>query len=244
MIISEEANILLRLVIAHLLTDFVLQPFTWVEDRSKKKFRSVKLYLHVFLTALIAYLFSGAWNNLWILVIVFTTHLLIDIWKSYQPAKLKYFLIDQFLHLLVLILICVGLFGKWTEAGTWLLSLYDNSYYLILLTGYMIITWPLGILIGITTEKWRVESAINSDGLAKAGLWIGLFERFLILTFILIDQYTAVGLLIAAKSILRFNDKESNTQKKTEYVLIGTLMSFSASVIVGLAIKALITYLI
>ena len=42
-------------------------------------------------------------------------------------------------------------------------------------------------------------------------MWIGFFERFLIFTFILINQYTAIGFLIAAKSVLRFNDKEYGT---------------------------------
>jgi len=113
---------------------------------------------------------------------------------------------------------------------------------MIVVTGYVIIAWPLGVLIGIATEKWRNDAEVNKEGLAKAGMWIGQLERFLILTFILIDQFTAVGLLIAAKSILRFSDKE-NTQKKTEYVLIGTLMSFSASFVLGLLMEYLIEYL-
>ena len=108
-----------------------------------------------------------------------------------------------------------------------------------MIAGYIVVTWPLGILIGVATERWRNEPGVNTEGLAKAGMWIGFFERFLIFTFILIDQYTAIGLLIAAKSVLRFNEKENSTQKKTEYVLIGTLMSFSASLLSGIAVKYL-----
>ena len=237
--LSEEIGILLRLIIAHLLTDFVLQPSSWVADRKRKKYRSVKLYLHVFLTAAVAYLLSGLWSIWWLPLIIFSTHLLIDVWKSYRPDKLRYFLIDQFLHLLVIILLWIGLFDKWDETANILQRIYQDADFLLILAGYIIVSWPLGIVIGIATEKWRIESAVNSEGLEKAGLWIGLFERFLILTFILIDQYTAVGLLIAAKSILRFSDKE-NTQKKTEYVLIGTLMSFSASVLLAWIIHSLL----
>ena len=239
MILPEETSILLRLLIAHLLTDFVLQPSSWVADRKLKKYRSVKLYIHALVTTVVAYLLSGLWTNWWLPIIIFSTHLLIDLWKSYRPDKLKYFLIDQSLHVFVIALIWISLFGKWDLMADLLHILYTNTGFLIILAGYLIVTWPLGIVIGVATERWRVESAVNSEGLEKAGLWIGLFERFLILTFILIDQYTAVGLLIAAKSILRFNDKE-NTQKKTEYVLIGTLMSFSASVLLGWIIRNLI----
>jgi uncharacterized membrane protein YidH (DUF202 family) len=54
------------------------------------------------------------------------------------------------------------------------------------------------------------------------------------LTFII----TALGFLMAAKSILRFTDKDEMTQKKTEYVLVGTLMSFASAAIVGVIIAA------
>lgn len=240
MIINEELSVLLRLLISHLLTDFVFQPSSWVNDRKKRKYRSVKLYLHALVTAVTAYILTGIWAAWWLLPGIFITHLLIDIWKSYQASRLKYFVIDQLLHLAVILVVWIILFDKVLYTGNLLLSLYNNKDFLLIIAGYIIVTWPLGIMIGIGTEKWRSESQVNTEGLAKAGLWIGLFERLLILTFILINQFTAVGFLIAAKSILRFNDKENNTYKKTEYVLIGTLMSFSASVLLGLIMQYLI----
>jgi hypothetical protein len=167
------------------------------------------------------------------------SHLAIDLWKSYRPDKLKYFVIDQMLHLLVIVLIWLVMFNRWADLCFYFSSLYNDNSFLATIAGYIIVTWPLGIVIGIATERWRNEPGVNTDGLAKAGMWIGFFERFLIFTFILIDQYTAIGFLIAAKSVLRFNDKENSTQKKTEYVLIGTLMSFSASLILGLFLQYL-----
>lgn len=238
--ISEELNTLLRLVIAHLLTDFVLQPASWVNDRINRKLRSPKLYVHALLTSIVAYVLLGNLKYWWIPVVIFVSHLLIDLWKAYQPQQIKYFIADQLLHLVVIVLIWLGLYNIWADFGSWLVNISRNNTILAILIGYIIASIPLGIIIGIATEKWRVESEVNTDGLAKAGLWIGLLERFLIFTFIIIDQYTAVGFLIAAKSILRFNDKETNTQKKTEYVLIGTLMSFSASVLLAVIIKGII----
>jgi hypothetical protein len=38
---------LIKLILAHLLTDFVLQPRAWVEDRNQNHFASAKLYGHV-----------------------------------------------------------------------------------------------------------------------------------------------------------------------------------------------------
>ena len=235
----EETNILIRLIIAHLLTDFILQPSEWIHDRKQKKYKSSKLYIHAFITAVVACLLTDLWTIWWFPVVIFISHLSIDIWKSYQPSKLRYFLIDQLLHFLVIILIWIILFNKWDDTRVVLGEIYSNNKYLTVLLIYIAASWPLGILIGIATEKWRTETGVNTDGLAKAGMWIGLLERFLILTFILINQYAAIGFLIAAKSILRFSEKENSTQKKTEYVLIGTLMSFAATMILGLIMNAL-----
>lgn len=241
MIISEELNLLLRLVIAHLLTDFILQPPSWVTDRINRRLRSSKLYAHALVTAIVAYVMVGNFKLWWLPLIIFISHLLIDLWKAYQPQRIKYFIADQLMHFLVLVFIWLGVYNRWAEFGTWLFEISMNNTILAVLIGYIIASVPLGIFIGTATEKWRAESEVNTEGLAKAGLWIGLLERSLIFTFIIIDQYTAVGFLIAAKSILRFNDKETNTQKKTEYVLIGTLMSFSASVVLALIIKKIIS---
>jgi hypothetical protein len=60
------------------------------------------------------------------------------------------------------------------------------------------------------------------------------FERILILTFIINNQYEPIGFLIAAKALLRF--KESDL-KRTEYVLIGTLISFTLTISIGILVK-------
>ena len=59
-------------------------------------------------------------------------------------------------------------------------------------------------------------------------------ERLLSLVFVLLGQYEAVGFIIAAKSLLRFAEGD---KAKSEYVLIGTLLSFSLAIFVGVAIK-------
>ncbi|MGV8878916.1 MAG: DUF3307 domain-containing protein [Sphingobacteriaceae bacterium] len=238
MISAIELLLLVKLILAHLLTDFVFQPSSWIKNRIERKQRSPYLYYHAGLTALLAYIFAGLWYAWWLPLVIFITHLLIDIWKAYQPGKLKYFIADQAMHLLILLLVWIVALNKWEDGVIILNHAINNVSLLLMITAYIFVGWPLGIFIGIATEKWRKDAAVSSEGLAKAGMWIGLLERFLILTFILINQYTAIGFLIAAKSILRFSDKE-NTQKKTEYVLIGTLMSFSVSFLVGLTVKYL-----
>ncbi|HEV2352650.1 MAG TPA: DUF3307 domain-containing protein, partial [Puia sp.] len=90
-----------KLVIAHLLTDFVFQPRGWIEERNRKHWASVKLCLHALLTATVAYLFIGLKYWTVALVILFT-HWLVDVWKSYRPQEVRFFLADQLLHLAVI----------------------------------------------------------------------------------------------------------------------------------------------
>ena len=62
----------------------------------------------------------------------------------------------------------------------------------------------------------------------------------MILTLALFHQYESVGLLIAAKGIIRFNDN-NRTEQKTEYVVIGTLISITVAIVTGLIVTGLTT---
>ena len=102
---------------------------------------------------------------------------------------------------------------------------------------------PGGLIIKRLTQRWRDEikqPGVERDSLASAGLWIGMLERLLIVTFILLNEFGAIGFLIAAKSILRFGDKDQvQSRKQSEYILIGTLMSFCYalfSTLIGIAV--------
>ena len=53
-------------------------------------------------------------------------------------------------------------------------------------------------------------------------------------------QWPAIGFLLAAKSIMRFNDTRSAKRPVSEYVLLGTLLSFGFSIAAGLVARALL----
>ncbi|MCL2133397.1 MAG: DUF3307 domain-containing protein, partial [Bacteroidales bacterium] len=75
------------------------------------------------------------------------------------------------------------------------------------------------------------------QGLEKAGRWIGYLERILILCFILLKYYEGIGFLLAAKSIFRFGELTKIQERAyTEYILIGTLLSFTIALFIGLII--------
>jgi hypothetical protein len=61
-----------------------------------------------------------------------------------------------------------------------------------------------------------------------------------VLTFVLNLQFSAIGFMLAAKSVFRFGDlKDSKDHKKTEYIIIGTFLSFMMSILTGIAINYL-----
>lgn len=84
----------------------------------------------------------------------------------------------------------------------------------------------------------RYEPAIETGGLSGAGMAIGIIERVMVITFVLVDQYTAITLVFAAKSIARFNELEDRDM--AEYYLIGTLLSITFAMIVGIVTRLVI----
>jgi hypothetical protein len=225
---------LTKLLLAHFLTDFALQPKKWIDQRNQKHFSSGYLYLHATVTAVFAGTFVG-WQYWKIAIVIFITHLVIDGWKSYQKQSIVYFLIDQFLHLLVIFGSWYFIFGKPADLSTWWKDVNSDVNFWIILAAVVFLTAPSAILIGQLTQYWRNQLEQEADTLANAGKWIGIFERIIILVLVLQNQYEAIGLLVAAKTILRFSEN-SRTEVKTEYLLIGTLISIALAIAVGLLV--------
>jgi hypothetical protein len=99
----------------------------------------------------------------------------------------------------------------------------------ILLVGY-----AGGFLLGSFFLRW-VLRLVNSRFKKKfsfhdTGVWIGLTEHFLIVTFVLVHEYTAVGLVFAAKEYVR-SDK---IRENPSYYLLGTLLNVSSAILFGL----------
>lgn len=229
-----ESIWLTKLILAHLITDFILQPTSWVEDRTQKHFYSRKLYLHGFITGLFAWILIG-WQYWLVALIIWLTHTLIDGWKSYQKATVRYFLIDQSLHLVVILICWYFAFVKWIDVQLAWQQLNTQTAIWKTIAALVFLTTPAGILIGQFTKQWR-DQIENAESLANAGKWIGIIERIIIFIFVLFSQFSAIGLLVAAKGIIRFNEKE-RPEIKTEYLVIGTLLSIALAIITGLLIK-------
>lgn len=226
--------ILIKLILAHLIGDFFLQPTSWIKDKEKKVLRSPKLYLHVIIHLVL--LFVILWDvSKWPLILVIgISHLLIDALKLlYQNNKTKraLFFIDQFLHLLVILLVYWIFINKDVDFGHLL-----TNHTLLLLTCVLFLTLPVSIIMKTIFLKWNISKIVEgNESLKDAGKYIGILERVLVFIFVIFDHWEAVGFLITAKSVFRFGDlRESKERKLTEYILIGTLISFGIAILIGL----------
>ena len=70
------------------------------------------------------------------------------------------------------------------------------------------------------------------------GLVIGVLERTLALTLVLTNQFSALGLVLAAKAIVRYQALDD--RDFAEYVLIGTLTSLLIALFVGLGLRVIL----
>ncbi len=229
----------LRMLVVHFLMDFVLKGESWKEEIDRKGLKSSRLYIHAAFSAILFYLFSTLFNVLWFPVIVFISRVLFDGIKL-SKDKGRQLLFSQLGKIAVLAVCFIVFENKGLSYGVKLFLSPGVSYkFWILALSYILIFWPVGFLIGQLTEQWRGQLKRESlEGLGKAGLWIGRLERLLILTFVLINRFEAIGFLIAAKSIFRFGEITNPEDRKVaEYILIGTLLSVVTAIFMGIVTK-------
>ena len=228
-----------KLILAHLIGDFILQPGSWVADKEKKKDKSMYLYIHILVHFLLALILLWNLELWWIAAIIAVTHFFIDWAKlNFQTAKTKrlWFFADQFLHVLI-----IAVVSFWYYPNFYLEDLFSERN-LRLFAGALFLTIPASIVIKTLITFWSPnpteKTNIQTDSLANAGKYIGILERLLVYVFIVVNHWEGVGFMIAAKSVFRFSDlAEAKQRKLTEYVLIGTLLSFGIAIMTGILVE-------
>lgn len=102
---------------------------------------------------------------------------------------------------------------------------YLLAYVVVLATSTRVVEWAL--------RHANAEEALDEK--RDTGTVIGKLENVLVLTLIFAGAYTALGLVFAAKSLVRIED--TDTEDST-YYLTGTLANFTWSTLVGAATYA------
>jgi len=179
-----------------------------------------------------------------------------------RPLKFKEPLVhifDQVIHITSIIIIC-GLFDNGLNAiGQSTMGVFQQFGYsldmlkdmIVIIIGGIYATFggmytipqifreidPNGILKKDNHETSTTENEKLEHDL-ELGKYIGFFERFLLYVLIISKQYSAAGVVIAVKSLARFNQLSDKTF--AEYYLVGTLLSISIVVIFA----GIVTFLI
>lgn len=227
--------ILVKLILAHLLGDFFLQPRSWILNKYQKRWKSPHLYFHVvihFGLILLIFRDPGFWQ---LAAFIALTHLAIDLLKLQNQTpdtESFWFYADQFLHIAVLIVVWVYLMEipVFTE-------LPDTFW--IFVTGMLFLTIPCSFLIRHAMNKWDGQLLFDEENsLEGAGKYIGILERLFIYAAVLTANLQVIGFLLAAKSVFRFGDlTRAKDRKLTEYILVGTLTSFLLAIGTGMLVK-------
>ena len=156
------------------------------------------------------------------------------------------YLVDQTVHIA-----CFALAGIWMAYEGYALSLTPLAESLLdmlninagVIFGWILILLfvckPANITIKQMLSKYKNESVTTevaataaygdtdyakTDKSNNAGAFIGTLERIIIGLLLSVNQYAAIGLVLTAKSVARY-DEISKDQTFAEYYLLGTLLS-------------------
>jgi hypothetical protein len=246
-------KLFLTVLLAHLLGDFPLQSSRMVRAEHQR----VRAYLaHGAIHLLVLVVCVAGFSSLelltsfwfWMAACAYIAiHLGIDRAKQglVNTAKLADsatgFLLDQVLHVCTIIALAWFLIRPTWATLRSQLSWSAATGEKVLEAGivYVVVIFAGGYLIRYLTRN--LSAGIKKPGetaeqVENAGMYIGWLERFLVVTAILVQSPSMVGLILTGKSIARFPELK---ERFAEYFLIGTLLSIGLAVLGGLVLAKL-----
>ena len=190
--------ILIKLICAHLLGDFVLQPRTWVKEKEHHKLLSWRLYMHVLVHGLLVLLVMGSLQYWLLALVIMASHFLIDVLKLYaqsETTRTRWFMIDQSLHFIGIVVI----WFIWFKPTIDFAALFNSQTLWLYATALLFLTFVAGVVVQILMSRWTEALNDLQDGsLAHAGRYIGMLERLFVFVFIVVGQWQAIGFLLGA----------------------------------------------
>lgn len=226
-------ELIIKITLAHLLGDFVFQTNKMVDDVDRNKLRSKYLYLHAVIHFGLLLVVTG-FERQYLLAsfLLSLTHLVIDmvtkVWIKNKINGVYNLFLDQALHCTMISLFIAHFYPYSLDTKI----IFSTENYLML-AALVSVTYVSGIVMKKIMELFNYP--LPNQGIKDAGKYIGMLERLFIFAFVVTSFWEGIGFLLAAKSIFRFGDlKEHKEIKLTEYILIGTLLSFGLAILIGL----------
>jgi hypothetical protein len=236
----DPAHLPVTLLIAHVLGDFYLQPAAWLADRRAQSPRARGWYAYALVHGGLAWLALGAWARWPVALTIGVAHVAVELVRSRwdrDGRSVPWLVGVHAVHAAV----ALGFACLYTDLAVPPAAVSATAAAWVGLLAALVVARPLGAFVHTFTQRWHVQLGDRTDNLPGAGMWIGIIERMLVLLFVTIGSMEAVGFLLAAKSVFRFGDlRDAGDRKRTEYVLIGTLLSFAAALAVAFATRRLL----
>lgn len=244
------ADCFLIFLSGHLLGDFLLQSDAMVEQKRGGSFTAFLRHglVHVLSIVVVAAVLDSALlqsGGFYVaLIAVCALHLIIDFAKiALTQAQLiadglRAFLVDQGLHVLTIAIATMAYTHTTLSAARASLSRIQAQRGIILavLIVYLIsvvgIGYAIRYLLRPLLRRLPALPGESTEELRNAGMYIGWLERFLVLTAVVLRSPATVGLVLTAKSIVRYPEIKSG--RFAEYFLIGTLLSILLALLGGI----------
>jgi hypothetical protein len=223
-----------KLLIAHLVGDFILFRNERIKEKGRSLWGSRRLFIHAVIHFALAWIAIGDIAYWHLAVAIGLSHYLGDvIFRLTLSRRPQWsFVIDQLFHLVLMFAIAAMVYMETNMTS--ILPRFEVSW--IHVAGMVSVTFPAAKFIEVFLSQWPpTRSAEKIKGLVNAGLWIGILERILIYIFVTTGHWEGIGFLLAAKSVFRFGDlTNSKDISLTEYIMVGTLLSFCLALVAGL----------
>lgn len=234
-IAPDSAALAAALVAGHALGDFLFQSDAMV--RRKERFGGIALHALVVAACHAALLlpFFLSRETLIACGAIAVSHLLIDAGKAALSRRAPdrgewWFALDQLLHLGVLAAGWLYITGTDVPNGVVAVAPATLTTIAVHVAAYAFNWNGVSAIVGMTLHRLGIDA-----GGPPAGRTIGRLERMFVLTLLLMDQWEAIGFLLAAKSLARF--KALDQRELAEYYLVGTLTSLLGATATALVVK-------
>lgn len=222
-----------KLLVAHLIGDFILLRENDEKEKVKSLWKSQRLLFHGIIHFVLALIAISDINFWWLALAIAISHYLVEIAiKTLLQNRPQWaFITDQLIHLSLL-----GIVAATIIYPSITIDLSSVQLPWTMIAGVVAVTFPAAKFIEVFLSQWPpTKSAEKIKGLVNAGLWIGILERILIYIFIVTGHWEGIGFLLAAKSVFRFGDlTNSKDISLTEYIMVGTFLSFCLAIGAGL----------
>lgn len=255
----------LLLVASHVIADFSIL----IQKARPKGYepRSIIPYAlrHAVVTIAIMHVF-GLSSALWMAVTSAALHVIINRclhgiakWKSSQDADMLVVL-EQVLHLYSLTWIAAtwaikpdaSALAFWQTLAPPLSPIFVNKAratfaidkVLACLITYIYVAFGGSLLVRSVLNATGFNKEEDSEH-PKAGQYVGMIERVIVLTFVLCNSLSAVAFVLTAKSIVRYPKlrEDKYDQAFAEYFLVGTLLSVLVALAGGLLLQKVLVWL-